>query len=97
VVNIVCSFDTLCSEFIKPSYYFERASVKETFDNFLKLSVCVNTALLQILMKEKLNGKKVVPKKNENKVPPSASKYLPNKELEESKEGIVEESVIIVK
>lgn len=37
------------SEFTKPSLYFERASVKETFANFLKLGVCVNQALLDLL------------------------------------------------
>jgi hypothetical protein len=46
MINIVCSYDIMTSEFPKPSIYFDGASIKETFENFLKLSVCVNSALL---------------------------------------------------
>lgn len=38
---------------MKPSSYFEGSSVKETFENFWKLSIVVNTALMQMLVRER--------------------------------------------
>lgn len=52
-IRIQCQYDFIPSAFVKPSNYFEGSSVNENFKNFWKLSVCVNTALMQLLVKEK--------------------------------------------
>mmetsp|Transcript_4077 Transcript_4077/g.3013 ORF Transcript_4077/g.3013 Transcript_4077/m.3013 type:complete len:254 (+) Transcript_4077:1694-2455(+) len=52
-VSYICHIEGERSEFVKPSFYFEGAVVRETLANFLKLSVTMNTGLLQLLHNEK--------------------------------------------
>jgi hypothetical protein len=82
-IRIQCTYDIIPSTFVKPSNYFEGSSIKESFDNFWKLSVTVNTALMQLLAKEKM-GYEIAVKDKDNADFEGLSEE-PHDKVEESK------------